>query len=116
MLRSNNRVTTRFGALPQPREEQELTKEMSFLQGLESADPEMTSSIALHSIFHFIKNNKISNPSEFQHKSSQILRICKKCDKWDQVRSIKTCEVCEDNYHKNCYSSHMQYINGKFVC
>lgn len=43
MLRSNNRVSTRLGTLPQPREEQELTKEMSFLQGLESADPEMTS-------------------------------------------------------------------------
>lgn len=30
------------------------------------------------------------------------LRICKICDKWNNLSTIIQCDICEDNYHIAC--------------
>ena len=47
-----------------------LAKSSGFPEELESADPEMTSSMALHSVHSFIKMNRIADLSTFQKKTT----------------------------------------------
>jgi len=92
------------------------SKEVDFSQEQSSTDPEMTSSIALHDLHLFLKEKNVTNLSHIHKKTQHISRICKKCDKWDRLRSMKTCERCEDHYHKSCHNGPMKYIDAKFVC
>jgi hypothetical protein len=94
----------------------ELAKEEKFLQSLELADPEMTSSMALHSLHRFIRENEIPDLGSFQQKSAEILRICKICDKWDRIKNIETCYNCEDHFHRSCYKVPLDYDDDKFIC
>lgn len=82
---------TQFSKIHNKKEKVEIAKELEYLQSLESADPELTSSIALHSLHHILKESKSPDLNKFHKKSTQILKICKVCDKWDRLRSIKTC-------------------------
>lgn len=70
------------------------SKEVDFSQELSSTDPEMTSSIALHHLHLYIKEKNVTNLNRIKKETQHIRRICKKCDKWDRLRSMKTCEKC----------------------
>ena len=94
----------------------QITKSVQFPQELESADPDMTSSMALHSLHSFIKKNKILDLSTIQKKTTQKLRFCRICDKFNRLKSIKTCFVCEDNYHRSCHNGPLVLTEGKFIC
>ena len=94
----------------------ELSKSTDFPQELESADPEMTSSMALHSVHSFVKRNKIVDLSTFQKKTTQKLRFCRVCDKFNRLKSIKTCYICEDHYHRSCHKGPLIFTDGKFIC
>jgi hypothetical protein len=59
-----------------------------------------------------IEKNKPKISFDYR-KLKEKLRICKKCDKWNQINLIIQCAICEDNYHNSCLD-----IEGKphFVC
>ncbi len=61
--------------------------------------------MALYHLHHYLKNNKKVNTQELREKALMKLKICKICDKWKGIKTIISCYVCEDNYHKNCYKS-----------
>ena len=76
----------------------------------------MTSSIAIHKLHKFIKKNKIIDFSIIQKKTTQKLRFCKKCDKFNKLKDIKTCYICEDNYHLSCHKDSQMIVERKFIC
>lgn len=76
----------------------------------------MSSEKALHSVHKFVHSNRIKNWARFQSKVDQLLRVCKKCDKWNQLKGMLTCSRCEDHYHRTCLRGQGLQNQGKFVC
>lgn len=72
-----------------------------FVKKLESESVERLASAILPKVHSIIKQNKRKICFDYR-KLKEKLRICKKCDKWNEINSIIQCAVCEDNYHKLC--------------
>jgi recombinational DNA repair protein RecR len=73
----------------------------NFMRKLEVEFKNQTSKIILPKIHNIIRKNKRKIYFDCR-KIKEKLRICKKCDKWNNIKDIIQCSICEDNYHKTC--------------
>lgn len=73
----------------------------NFMRKLREDFKDKTSKTILPKIHTIIKQNKRKIYFDF-NKIKEKLRICKNCDKWNNIRLMIQCSKCEDNYHKNC--------------
>lgn len=73
----------------------------NFMRKLREDYKDKTSKTILPKIHTILKQNKRKIYFDF-NKIKEKLRICKKCDKWNNINRMIQCSKCEDNYHQDC--------------